>query len=103
MHNSDSDKVFAVLFLGFAFLNLFLTLFLGAFSLILLDIRTELGNPEPQLASDNRVVQVHDLLFLCYDLPLNSLLVVWPSTCRAQTIHIILDVVEAKLTDLWIA
>ena len=40
------------------------------------------------------------LLFWAHDLPFDTLIVVWSPTCRAETVHIILDVVVAKLTDL---
>jgi hypothetical protein len=41
-----------------------------------------------------------DILFLCYDLPFDSLFVIRSATGWTQAIHIIFDVVEAELADL---
>jgi hypothetical protein len=40
------------------------------------------------------------ILFLSYDFPLYCLLVVRASTGRAQSVHVVLDIVEAELADL---
>jgi hypothetical protein len=40
------------------------------------------------------------LLFRRNHFPLDRLLVIWPPTCRTQTVHVVLDIVEAELTDL---
>lgn len=50
LDNPHADQVFAVFFLGLAFLGLFLTLFGGTILLILLDPVFELGNPIQLLA-----------------------------------------------------
>lgn len=39
-------------------------------------------------------------LFLCNDFKLNTFVVIWSSTCRTEAVHVVLDVVEAELTDL---
>lgn len=41
-----------------------------------------------------------DLLFRAYDLPFDILVVVRSSTCGAQAIHVVLDIVIAELADL---
>lgn len=41
-----------------------------------------------------------DVLFLCDDLPLHTLLVIWSSACWAQAVHIVLDIVVAELANL---
>jgi hypothetical protein len=40
------------------------------------------------------------LLFRCNNFPLYGLLVVGPPTSRTETVHIILNVIEAKLANL---
>lgn len=41
-----------------------------------------------------------NILFLCDNLPLYRLLIVWSPTCWTQSIHVVFDVVEAELADL---
>jgi len=40
------------------------------------------------------------LLFRRHHFPLYGFLVVGSPTCRTQTVHVVLDIVEAELTDL---
>lgn len=40
------------------------------------------------------------LLFLSDDFPLDCFVIVWPSACWTQAIHVRPDIVEAKLTNL---
>jgi hypothetical protein len=42
-----------------------------------------------------------DLLFRADDLPFYGLVVIWPAACRTEAIHVILDIVETELADLW--
>jgi hypothetical protein len=46
---------------------------------------------------------IRSLLFRRYHFPLDGLLIVGAPTCRTQAVHVVLDVVEAELTDLvWV-
>lgn len=40
------------------------------------------------------------ILFRCHDPPNDRFLVVGSPTCGAQAVHVLLDIVEAELTDL---
>ena len=42
-----------------------------------------------------------DLLFTCDNFELHGSLIIRTSTCRAETIHVVLDVVEAELAYLY--
>jgi len=83
LNNPDANKVLAILFFGLALLYLLLALFGGSLLLVLLNVRSKLGN-----------------LLLCDHFPLDGLVIVGAPTCRAQAIHVRPDVIEAKLANL---
>jgi hypothetical protein len=91
--------VFSIQTFDFAFLCLLLPLFLFLLG-VLLDVGLKLRNPEKGLV---HVWGKHEalLLFRSDNFPFYCLLIVWSSTSGTQSIHIILDVVIAELTDLW--
>jgi hypothetical protein len=100
LDNPNANEVLAVLLLGLAFLRLLLSLFGGTLLLILLDIRSELGNPFALSAPENPTTRRFNVLLLCDDFPLDGLVVIGAAACRAQTVHIGPDVVEAELAYL---
>lgn len=86
----------------FAFLSLLMPLFRLLFR-ILLGVCLELCDPnQTSLAFIPKApsAMLIDILFLCDNLPLYRLLIVWSPTCWTQTIHVVFDVVEAELADL---
>ncbi len=100
LNDSDTDQVLSVFLFNLALLEFFLSLFLCPFLLILLDVCSELGDPVNLLVWDwCHVGECHSLLRRD-NFPLDCLLIVWSSTCRAQTVHVRLDVVEAELAYL---
>lgn len=104
LDNADADEVLARIFLRFASLYLSLALYLGTFLLLLLEVGTELGLPVMTLVRafiDQLDPEgVEDALLNSDSLVLYCLVVVDSPTCWTKTIHIVLDVVIAKLADL---
>lgn len=91
--------MFSIQTFDLAFLCLFLPLFLFLLG-VLLDVGFKLRNPEMGLVHVWGKHEAH-LLFWSDNFPFYCLLIVWSSTSGTQSIHIILDVVIAELTDLW--
>lgn len=103
MDDAYSDKVFACVFLGVAFLNFFLALELGSLLPALLQVGAKFGLPESWNRQQTLVMREsrqQNKLFSSNSLVLYRLFVIWASACRTGTIHIGFDVVEAELADL---
>lgn len=101
LDDPNANKVLAVLLLGLAFLRFFLALFGSSLLLVFLDIRSEFGDSGLLSAGGNTTGSQLSLLLLSDHFPLDGFVIVRPSTCRTEAVHVRPDVVEAKLAYLY--
>lgn len=77
-----------------------MSLFLRSLLLVLLDVRSELGDPMESVSVASLRQVKGNALFLGDHLPFYRLLIVRSAACGTQTVHVVLDIVEAELAHL---
>ena len=117
LNDANTNKILAIFFLSLAFLYFLLPLLGSSFFLVFLDVGAKFGMSVKKPAvsivfKPTKKITVHkgsgatakysfdDILFRCHNSPYNGFFIVRSSTCRAQTIHVLFDVVETELADL---